>query len=285
MKKIKLLILFVLLFGLTGCIKNNSMEDIKISTSTYPITYVVDYLYGNHSTITSIYPTDDDTNNFKVTDTLLKQYSNNDLFIFNGLSEEKNYVKKMLKHNNNLKIIDISSNMKYEYAIEELWLDPNNLLTIANNIKMGFNEYITSTYLTNEIEEKYYDLKINLTTLDGKFYSAAKNANTNTLIISDDSFKFLEKYGFNIISLDPDTVTDKNVIDAKEALTNGTCNSVFIKYKENVQKEVKDVIDSTKATKRELYTMTNLVDIDIEKNDYVSLMNQNIETLKLELYK
>lgn len=285
MKKIKYILLFIILFGLTGCIKNNSMEDIKISTSVYPINYIVSTLYGNHSTISSIYPNDDDINSFKVTDTLLEQYSDSDLFIFNGLSDEKKYVKKMLKYNNNLKIIDVSSNMKYEYSIEELWLDPNNLLTIANNIKKGFDEYITSTYLTNEINEKYYNLKIELTTLDGKFYSAAKNSNINTIIISDDTFKFLEKYGFNIISLDPDTTTDKDISDAKEALLNGTSKSVFIKYKEEPQGNIKDVIDSTGATKRELYTMTNLTDINTEKNDYISLMNQNIETLKLELYR
>ena len=191
----------------------------------------------------------------------------------------------MLKHNNNLKIIDVSSNMNFEYSIEELWLDPNNLLTVANNIKKGFDEYITSTYLTNEIDKNYYNLKIDLTTLDGKLYSAAKNANTNTIIISDDAFKFLEKYGFNIISLDPDTVTDKAISDAKYALSNGISKSVFIKYKEEVQGNVKDIIDSTGATKRELFTMTNLTDIDTEKNDYIALMNQNIESLKLELYK
>ena len=285
MKKIKYILFIVILFGLTGCLKNNSMEDIKISTSVYPINFVVSTLYGNHSTINSIYPVDVDINSFKITDTLLEQYSDNDLFIFNGLSEEKKYVKKMLKHNNDLKIIDVSSNMKYEYSIEELWLDPNNLLTIANNIKKGFDEYITSTYLTNEIDKKYYDLKIELTTLDGKLYSTAKNANTNTIIISDNSFKFLEKYGFNVISLDPNTTTDKDISDAKVALSNGTSKSVFIKYKEEVQGSVKDVIDSTGATKRELYTMTNLTDIDTEKNDYIALMNQNIETLKLELYK
>ena len=285
MKKIKLLLLTIILFGLTGCIKNNSMEDINITTSVYPISYVVSSLYGKHSTINSIYPTDGDISNFKVTDTLLEQYSSNDLFIFNGLSEEKKYVKKMLKHNNNLKIIDVASNMKYEYSIEELWLDPNNLLTVANNVKKGFDEYINSTYLTNEIDENYYNLKIELTTLDGKLYSAAKNANTNTIIISDDAFMFLEKYGFNVISLDPDTVTDKAISDAKNAIYSGISKSVFVKYKEEIKNDVKDVIDSTGASKRELYTMTNLTDIDTEKNDYITLMNQNIESLKLELYK
>ena len=284
MKKIKILFAIITLLGLTGCLKNDSMEDINIVTSSYPIEYVVNKLYGNHSTITSIYPKDDDINNFKVTNVLLEQYSDNDLFIFNGLSKEDDYVKKMLKNNNELKIIDVSSNMNVEYSIEELWLDPNNLLTIANNIRKGFKEYINSTYLTNEIDENYENLKIELTNLDGKYYSTVKNSSNTSIIVSDDSFLFLEKYGIKVISIDPDTAKEKNYNDAKALLRNNTCDYIFVKYKETNQK-VKDFLNETGAKKIELYTMTNFKEIDVEKTNYINLMNQNLESLKLELYK
>lgn len=284
MKKFKILFIIITLFSLTGCFRNDSMEDIKIVTSSYPIEYAVNKLYGNHSTITSIYPKDDDIIDFEVTKVLLEQYSDNDLFIFNGLSDEKDYVKKMLKENQDLKIIDVSSNMHLVYSIEEFWLDPNNLLTIANNIRKGFKEYINSTYLTNEIDENYETLKIELTSLDGKYYSTVKNSSNTTIIVSDDSFMFLEKYGIKVISLDKDTAKDKNFSDAKEVLRNGTCNYVFIKYKEN-NDEINKFVDETGAKKLELYTMTNFKDIDVEKSNYITLMNQNLENLKLELYK
>ena len=284
MKKFKILFAIITLLGLTGCLKNDSMEDINIVTSSYPIEYVVNKLYGNHSTITSIYPKDDDINNFKVTNVLLEQYSDNDLFIFNGLSKEDDYVKKMLKNNNELKIIDVSSNMNVEYSIEELWLDPNNLLTIANNIRKGFKEYINSTYLTNEIDENYENLKIELTNLDGKYYSTVKNSSNTSIIVSDDSFLFLEKYGIKVISIDPDTAKEKNYNDAKALLRNNTCDYIFVKYKETNQK-VKDFLNETGAKKIELYTMTNFKEIDVEKTNYINLMNQNLESLKLELYK
>ena len=90
-----------MLFCLTGCFKANSMDDIKIATSVYPIEYVVKTLYGNHSTVISIYPHDSNILDFKVTKVLLKDYSKNDLFIFNGLSEENKYVKTMKKNNKN----------------------------------------------------------------------------------------------------------------------------------------------------------------------------------------
>ena len=287
MKKIKILFILIILISLSGCFKNDSMENINIVTSSYPIEYVVQNLYGEHSTITSIYPKDDEIINFEVTDVLLEQYSDNELFIFNGLSKEKDYLNKMSKNNKELMLIDaVGKDMKIENinSIEELWLDPNNLLTMANNIRKGFKEYINSTYLTNEIDDNYEKLKIDLTSLDGKYYSTSKNASNKTIVVSDDAFLFLEKYGINVISLDPDTVKDKTIEEAKKVLNNGTCKYVFIKYLED-NENINNFINNNNASKLELYTMTNLKNLNIEKSNYITLMNENLETIKLELYK
>lgn len=285
MKRIKILFIMIILISLTGCLKNDSMEDIDIVTSAYPIEYVVNYLYGEHSTISSIYPNDSEIINFEITDVLLKQYSKSELFIFNGLSDEKNYIESMRKNNDELKIIDVTSNMKIENSMEELWLDPNKLLTIANNIKIGFNEYINSTYLINEINTNYDNLKIELTKLDGNYYSAAKTASNNTIIVSDDAFLALEKYGIEVISLDEDTITDKIIATAKDLIDEGKCNYIYLKYGQEKSDTISNIIDGTNVEIIELYTMTNLVEIDTEKNNYITLMNQNLDNLKLELYK
>ena len=153
MKKIFKLFILLALIPMCGCLKNDNMEDITIYTTTYPIEYVVKRLYGEHSNIKSIYPNGVDVNNYEVTNILLDEYSNTDMFIFNGQSKEKNYVKDMRKNNKKLKIIDVTNDLTYEYYTEELWLDPNNLLTIANNIKKGFTEYIQASYLVKEVEK------------------------------------------------------------------------------------------------------------------------------------
>ena len=287
MKKIKMLLITISLISLTGCLKKDSMEDIKIVTSSYPIEYVVNELYGEHSTITSIYPKDDETINFEVTDVLLEQYSDNELFIFNGLSKEKSYLKQMSNNNKNLMVIDfVGDDLKLENinSIEELWLDPNTLLAMTNNIKDGFKEYIKSTYLINEIENNYEQLKIKLTSLDGKYYSTGKKAINNTIIVSDDAFLFLKKYDINVISIDPDTVKDKTISEAKRVLSDGTCKYVFIKYLED-NETINTFVNETGAQTLQLYTMTNLKDLNVEKNNYINLMDQNLETLMLELYK
>lgn len=287
MKKIKILIIGIILISLTGCFKKDSMEDIMIVTSSYPIEYVVNELYGEHSTITSIYPKDDETINFEVTDVLLAQYSDNDLFIFNGLTKEKMYLSYLTKNNDDLMTIDApGKDFKLENinSIEELWLDPNNLLAMANNIKDGFKEYIKSTYLTNEIDNNYEELKIKLTSLDGKYYSTSKNATNNTIIVSDNAFLFLKKYGLKVISIDPDTAKDKTIEEAKNLIDNGTCKYIFTKYLES-NENINTFINETGVKNISLYTMTNLKELNVEKNNYITLMNQNLENLMLELYK
>lgn len=280
MKKLKYLLLGVILL-LTGCFNNDSMDNIEITTTVYPFEYVANYLYGNHSKISSIYPKDTEISDFNITNVLLKQYSDTDLYIFNGLTSEKNYIEKIKKENKKLKIIDVTSNINYNYSIEELWLDPNNLLTIANNMKKGFNEYIKSAYLRNEINNNYENLKVELTNLDGKYYSTAKKASINTIVVSDDAFKYLEKYGLNVISIDMNTAKEKDIELAKEALSNS--NYLFIKYKEEDNENITKVInDSTK--KIELYTLTNLTDVKIDKNDYMVLLNENLENIKQVIY-
>ena len=282
MKKFKILFSIIVLFSLTGCFDDDSMDNISISTSSYPIEYVVNRIYGEHSTISSIYPKDDETINFEVTNVLLDQYSDNDLFIFNGLSDEKNYVKYMKKNNKDLKIINVTDNMSYDYSIEELWLDPNNLLNIADKVRTGLKEYTNTKVLENEIDANYENLKIELTNLDGKFYSTFKNETDTTIIVSDDAFMFLEKYGINVISIDPDTARDKDISDAKKLIKDGSVKYLFIKYKEsneNTDKFIKD----TGVDTLELYTMTNLEDINMDQSNYITLMNENLDNLKLSI--
>ena len=285
MKRIKSFILVFILILLTGCKETSSMDGINILTSTYPLQYIVSELYKDHSTITNLYPTDAEITEFKITNTLLRNYSSNDLFIFNGLSNESSYVKTMLKENKNLKIIDTTQNVNYEYSVEELWLDPNNLLTIANNIKKGFEEYIKSTYLINEINDNYNNLKNNLTSIDGAYYSTVKNASNTTIIVTDDAFKYLEKYGITVISLDKDTSSQKDFSLAKENIDEEECYYIYSKYKEELTNDVKELVKDTNANVIELYTLTNLSDIEIEKINYITLLNENLDNLKKELYK
>ena len=279
------LMCFIILFLMSGCEQNSNMENLNIYTTAYPIEYVINRLYKNHSTVKSIYPNGANIYDYKITDVLLTEYSNTDMFIFNGLSNEKNYIKPMLKENKKLKIIDISSDIKYKNGIEELWLDPSNLLTIANNIKKGFHEYISAKYLEDEIDKNYNDLKIDLTNIEAKYRQVFKNASNNNLIVSNDIFLFLNKYGANVISLDSNNEEyEKNLVIARTLINNNSVSYVYVKDNEE-NDIINSLIAETTVTTINLNSLSTLTDEQRNNNyDYMSLMNDNLEKIKKQIY-
>ena len=288
MKKIfRILFLFIFVFCLTGCLKHDNMEDITIYTTNYPSEYITQRLYGKFSDIKSIYPNGINIESYKLTNKQIEDYSNADLFIFNGLSNEKKYVEKMRKNNKNLKIIDTTLSMEYTNGIEELWLDPSNFLMMAQNIKTGFGEYIDSYYLNNKIEDNYEELKIEAYNLDAKIKDVISNGNNKIIVTSNNLFKYLEKYGLTVYSLDEKN-HDVNAIyrQVVNLINNGTIKYIFTIANENNNSTVQKLIDNTTVEVQEWNNLSNLTETQIlEKENYFTIMNSNLELLKNELYK
>lgn len=287
MKKFLLLITITLFtISSTGCFKRDELEDITIYTTIYPVQYITNRLYGEHSKIYSIYPIDVNPSNYKLTDKQIKDYSKAKLFIFNGLSDEKDYVQKLFQYNKKLKIIDTTSSMEIIYGEEEAWLDPSNFLMLAQNIKNGFKEYINNHYLKNEIEENYQALKVEVSNLDAEISSMYENSSKKTIVVANDMFKFLEKYGFTVYSLEEnENLTEKTIADIKALIQNGQIHYIFIKENDDIPKTVESIQKENKIELLELNTLTNISEQDSGNNeDYVSIMNKNLELLKQELY-
>ncbi len=282
----KLIPVLFLVFLLTGCFKKDSLDGIEIYTTVYPIEYITNKLYGEHSKITSIFPDDVNINTYELTTKQIKDYSKGNMYIFDGLSKEKDYVSAMFKNNKNLMIIDAASTMEFSYSEEELWLDPSNFLMMALNIKDGLSEYIENHYLKNEIEENYKNLKVEISNIDARLKLLSEGANNATIIVDKNSFSFLTKYGFKVISLEEGiTLTDKIVADARLAIETESVNYVFTTNKDNLNSTVTGLVNDYKLEVLELKTIANLTDEERENNDdYISLFNENIEQLKNELY-
>lgn len=284
MKKIKILLCLSLLL-MTGCIKRDNLENITIYTTAYPIQYIVENLYGTHSTVKSIYPNGVDIESYKLNEKQIKDYSNGNMYIFNGLTNENDYVIDMVKNNRNLMIIDASSTIEYDNSINELWLDPSNFLMMTLNIKNGLNDYITNHYLKNDIEENYEILKVKISNLDAKLKLLNENATTTTIVVDNNTLKFLAKYGFNVISLDSTTVTDKIISDAVNYLNKTKNKYILTLDEENISEITKNVIDATKSGILVIHNLSNLTDKEkANKEDYITLFNENIDKLKMAVY-
>ena len=248
MKIIKSIIMvFLTVFLTTGCsLTKDSLEDATIYTTIYPIEYLTESLYSDYATIFSIYPSGADVANYDLTEKQIKEYAKSDLFIYNGLGNEKNIAKDLINKNDNLLIIDVSNGLNYTYGIEELWMSPNNYLMLAKNIKDYLTEYLQSKTIIEYVNNQYDILAENLSLKDADLRAIGKEADskgTNTLVVSDNAFRFLENYGFEIISLDEDNLTESSLNNIRDAFDEEIYDTIFIldnNYTENINSIIED---------------------------------------------
>lgn len=285
--KIMLLVLgvFVLSFA-TGCKKDN-MEDIDIAVTNYPNEFLVDRLYGEHAKINTVYPDGVDIANYKITSKQKQNYSDMELFVYTGLLEkERDLAGDLLNLNKDLKIIDTSYVLETEYSTEELWLNPSSLLMMAQNVRLGLKEYITSNYLSKKVDKAYNKLKIELSELDADYHLTVENTDNKVIVTSDSALKFLEKFNLKVICLDNDS-TEKDVEEVKKLADDGTINYIFTFKNQKLSPNAEEVIKYNNNIKKlELNRIDNISDNDRDEGkNYITLMNENLDLLKQELYQ
>ena len=285
----KIIIIFITLFFISGCslFKRDEMENINVITTNYTLEYVVNYLYGDNSLVSSIYPDGVDIDNYTFTEKQIKDYSKKDLFVYMGVTNDSDQAVTFLNHNNKIKIIDATYGMNYKYTADELWLNPSNLLMITQNIKNGLGEYITSTYLLKNIDSLYDELKVKLSNLDAEYKTSIENAPEKTIVVNSDNLLFLEKYELNVISLDENNTNyERNLALFKSYLRQETIKYLYIYENAPLTEEVKQTVEDNSVETLDIKNLKNITDEERDQNeDYFTIMYNNLEEIKKELYK
>ena len=289
MKKIKILSLIMLLmficFGTTGCTSDN-MENIDILVTNYPNEFITQKLYGNHSTVSSIYPDGVDISEYNISTKQKKDFSQYDLFIYNGLIEkERNLAVDLLDLNPDLKIIDTAYVLETDYSPEELWLNPSSLLMMAQNVRLGLEEYIDSNVLKAEIDIAYDELKVELSELDANYWIDVENTNNKTIVVANSALKYLEKFGLNVYCIDGDA-TAKTISEVQDLINNKQIDFVYAFVEEELNDNVKKLVDdNANVSVLEVHRLDNITDEERKnKDDYLTIMVNNLELIKKEIY-
>ena len=283
MKKIILLItILVSTLALTGCFKRDDMENINVITTSYPITYLTNKIYGNNSTVESIYPNGVNIDEYELTDKQISEYAKSDLFIYNGLNQnEKRIATKLLNANKNIKLIDATQGLKLSSSYEELWLSPSNYLMMAQNIKEHLEDYIKSTVIKTELNKNYESIKLTISKFDANFKIIAENAEKKDLIVANQALKFLSRYGYIVTCIDEKEDRYKsNMLTAKDKIKNKDTSVIFAINGE--------ITDEVKALNQKIITikaMSNLSEEDVKNQiTYEIMMNEFLENLRNEVY-
>lgn len=279
MKKVKIFFsLLIVLLGVCGCNKNdNETKTANIYTTIYPLTYVMEKLYGENNTIASIYPNGVDLNDYNLTDKQIKEYSQANMFVYIGLGNELNIAKSFLNNNKKLEIIDATYGLNYNNKIEELWIAPNNFLMLVKNIKASLNEYIDNEYQLNYIEEQYNEIYKDISWMDADLRSIAKDAkenNNNVIISSSKVFDYLNNYGFEVISLE--NITNNEKQDIKTKFKNGKYTSIL---KLDTEKENEFIIE-LKEYDAKVININSMITNSDPASDYKTIQYENINKIR-----
>ena len=186
-----------------------------------------------------------------------------------------------INKNKNMKIIDVSYGLNLEYSNydEELWLSPNNFLMLATTVKNNLSEFISSKYIKEEINKNYEKIQEQVSIIDANLRniaSTSKASDNNVIITSTNALKFLENYGFKVISIEDD---DNYTTELKNNFKNGKYKTLFIKKGESNDK-INELKDTYKAKSVEVNMMDVLDDNERKNNeDYLSIMNSFLQNI------
>ena len=275
-----------ILLSSTGC-KSDDMEDIEIITTNYPNEYIIERLYGDHSKVKNIYPDGVDVNDYEFTNKQKRDFANKDLFIYTGLLDrERNLAVDLLDYNENLKIIDSSYVLDNDYNMSEVWIDPSFMLMMSQNVRIGLKELIENNYLKEEIDANYEELKVDISELDADIRLTVENAPYKTIVATDNNYKYLEKYGVKVYILNNDT-SDKDLVEIDDLISNGAITKIFSYKESKVTNNLQNIINKY-PNNIEVINFNHIILLNDEQRetntDYITLMNQNLDTLKEELY-
>ena len=290
LQKMKKWFKFILLGGLItlccGC-KSDTMEDIEIITTNYPNEYIIEKLYGDHATISSIYPDGVDPDTYELTDKQLQDFAKKDLFIYTGLIDrERDLAIKLLDYNSDLKIIDSSYVLENDYDTDQLWNDPSFMLMMCQNVRISLQEYLENTLLKDEVEKNYEDLKVEISELDADIRLTVENAPYKTIVAADNAFRFLEKYGVTVYLLNDDT-SEKDLVTIQDLIESGAITKIFTYEDNEITSNVQNIINQypNQVSYQYFEKITILSDSEREsKLYYLILMNRNLDALREELY-
>ena len=133
---------------------------------------------------------------------------------------------------------------------------------------------------------EYEDLKLEISEIDANLKLMGESSSKKLIVTSSDLFKFLEKYGIEVISLEEnENLNEKIINDVIDYIKSGKIKYIYLKQDEKVNDTIQSIIDKTKVKTINIYTLSTISD-EQENNeqDYVSIMNENINLFKQELY-
>lgn len=310
MKKLfSLLLTAILVFVLWGCnidSKTQKSDKLSIVATIFPQYDFSRQIAADKAEVSMLLAPGTESHSFEPTTSDILAINNCDIFVYTG-GDSDYWIDSLLENADNpdLTIISLmdcveihhanhsdseehNHNHNHSHIDEHVWTSPVNAISIAEKIceEMCKKDAENSDYYKNNLKE----YKAELLKLHEDFKSITESAEKHTLVFADrfplryfEEEYFLSHYAaFSGCSDDtePSAHTVKELIDIvrKENV------STVLKIELSSDSIAKTIQNETGAEIRTFYSCHNISKEDFEKGEtYLSLMQKNLETLKLAL--
>ncbi|MEK3822178.1 metal ABC transporter substrate-binding protein [Cytobacillus sp. FSL W8-0315] len=292
--------------------KNTQADDekLKIYTTIFPLQNFSEKIGGEFVEVENIVPTGSDAHSFEPTTKTMIKIAEGDAFIYLGtgiegfadavISAVKNEDTAIVKASEGTPLIGAQKSPEDEHEVENdeahageegevdphVWLDPGRSVQLAENIKNALIKIDPSQQ--DYFEKNFQALKADLETVDSNFESMVNESKNKTFIVAHSAYGYWEDaYGLKqigISGLSPSAEpSQKQLEEIIKTAENAELD--YILFEQNVENRVAEVIKrELGAETLTLHNLESLTEEDIQNNeDYISLMNKNIETLKQAL--
>lgn len=317
MKKLLLIIASIAML-MAGCSqsedgeKSDINDKLRVYTSIYPINYIVTEIGGDSVSVENVVPLGTDPHDFEPSMKTVAKIGQSDLFIYNGAGLEswgdriasEMEPKKAMEAAKYVKLIDMEDDHKdYEHGEgnhdgdddhdhgdkdPHIWLSLKNMDIIAKEVEKKLVELDPEN--RDQYRENYESLSEKLLSLDRRYREELKDRTSSTILVSHSAFGYLAKeYDIEQISVtgvspnaEPSPRTLSNLIDiaAERELK-------YIYFETLASpKSVEMLSKEANLEPLVLNTVEGLTEENIEnRDDYITIMEENLKNLKKELLK
>lgn len=289
---------------------DNKNKKLEVYTTIYPLQDFTEKIGGKYVEAKSILPTGVDAHSFEPTTKTMVKIANADAFVYSGIGLEgfADKAQSTLK-NEDVALVEAAKGIKLakssedehahenEHAHEEehnhgdtdphVWLDPVLAIQLAENIKDELIELKPDKKA--EFEKNFQALKTQLEDVDQELKTTIGDAPHKEILVSHAAYGYWEKrYGLKQISVaglsptnEPSQKQLENIV--KQAKKDHIKYFIFDQnLKPKVSTLVKNEVGAQALT---LHNLESLTKNDVKnKEDYFSIMQHNIDTLKKALY-
>ena len=286
---------------------NTEDDDIRIVTSFYPVYVLTSNLTDQIKGLKVDSLTDFSAgclHDYQLTTKDMKLLSGADVFIINGGGMEE-YLEDVIKNYPDLTVINLSQGIEMLESMEHegdvnphVWLDPQLYMVQIENGRQGLEDYIRTSFLTNEKDNKEIidKLTTNAASYKAKVQeiademdqllfkvkdmSESKNI-SNKVVVFHDSFAYLaNKAGLEVVytlEIHDDTpLSASEIAEVVDIIKEENIHYLFTEdqHDDTISDRIKE------ETEAEVYIIDSAVTGNASKDSYLEAMRKNIDTLK-----